>query len=336
MDGINQLAMAEIGRRSRIPWLGYLFWSTLALICCYVFYRNVKFLEDGMLRPDFEIIHRAYDFNLVHLPISLLSGAILFFVFGTIFKKARKVAFFHTALWAFFAVDLFAVRYYVTSIEPERLIVREVQILTPKLTERIRIIHISDIQAGEIGEYQRKVFEKILALKPDLVLNTGDYLQIVPPAIFEEELDKLVELTKLIKPRLGVYGVFGDTELEMYRVPKKQVEPLGLISSSSIRIDTGSGILSIHGLSLYESNKPDWALRSIQSWVDQSKSNEFRILMGHSPNYALGVSNLPIDLCLAGHTMEVKSDFHSSVHSQLTATYLKSGPEDSDQLESHF
>ena len=42
--------------------------------------------------------------------------------------------------------------------------------------------------------------------------------------------------------------------------------------------------------------------RAIEPWLDQSDPNDFRILFGHSPNFALGVAESPIDLCLAGHT----------------------------------
>ena len=60
----------------------------------------------------------------------------------------------------FFAFDLFALRYYVTHVEPERLVVRKIRIATPKLTESIRIVHLSDIQAGEIGKYQGRSFAR--------------------------------------------------------------------------------------------------------------------------------------------------------------------------------
>ena len=238
----------------------------------------------------------------MELPLRLLIGSLPFLLIGLFLRKGREIAFFHAGLWVFFAFDLFALRYYVTHVEPERLVVRKIRIATPKLTESIRIVHLSDIQAGEIGKYQREIFRKIQELEPDLVLNTGDYLQVVPPATFDGELAKLIDLKARLRAKFGVYGVFGDTEMEMYRIPMEKLAPLVLLSSNSLRIDTGAGVISLHGLSLYESDKPEWALRSIESWLEGSDSRDFRILMGHSPNYALGVADYPIDLCLAGHT----------------------------------
>ena len=41
-------------------------------------------------------------------------------------------------------------RYYVTYVEPEQLVVRQVRLETPKLDQAVRVLHISDIQAGAI------------------------------------------------------------------------------------------------------------------------------------------------------------------------------------------
>ena len=210
--------------------------------------------------------------------------------------------FYFSGIYIFLAVDLFALRYYVTYIEPERLVLREVRIETPKIEQPIRILHISDIQAGSIGDYEKSIFARIAELNPDLILNTGDYLQVVPPATFDGELPKLVELFRSLEPKFGTYGVFGDTELELYRVPKEELKPMELLSSRTAKIDTGAGVLSVHGLSLYQSNKSEWAIRTVEHWLEQSEEGEFRILMGHSPDYAMGMAEQPIDLCLAGHT----------------------------------
>jgi predicted MPP superfamily phosphohydrolase len=90
--------------------------------------------------------------------------------------------------------------------------------------------------------------------------------------------------------------------MELYRVPKESLGPLELLSSRTTAIDTGAGLLSLHGLSLYQSNKAEWAQRSVEPWLAQSEDSEFRILMGHAPDYAMGMAEQPIDLCLAGHT----------------------------------
>ena len=43
-------------------------------------------------------------------------------------------------------------------------------------------------------------------------------------------------------------------------------------------------------------------MRSVRHWLGDSDQADFRILMGHLPNYATAMQEQPIDLCLAGHT----------------------------------
>lgn len=302
MTELTGLGMTDVASRPRQGRVWLIGWVSLLIVSVLVFLRNIAFVQDGMLAPNFSLIHQAYDFNLWYLPIGLLIIAVLFGGLAWTWMSARKVLICFCGIYIFLALDLFALRYYVTYVEPQRLVLRQVRLETPKLSQPIRILHISDIQAGSIGDYEEEIFSRIVELDPDLVLNTGDYLQEVPPATFESELPKLVRLFRSLKPRFGIYGVFGDTELELYRVPEEELRPLELLSSRTATIDTGAGVLSVHGLSLYQSNKAEWAQRTVDQWLEQSPEGEFRILMGHSPDYAMGMAEQPIDLCLAGHT----------------------------------
>lgn len=296
------LAMADAASRSRggSVWL----WGVLLglLIVLYVVVRNYLYVRDGMLAPNFTVIHRAYDFNLQELPLILLGVSVLCLGLAVTWVGARRALLGMAGVYAFLGGDLFALRYYVTYVEPERLVVRHVRIETPKLDETVRVLHLADIQAGAIEDYQEEIFDRIERLEPDLIINTGDFLQVVPPATFESEWPKLHALIARVNPRLGTFGVFGDTERELYRYEPEALEPLVMLSSRERRISVGAGAISLHGLSLYQSKSGEWAMRSIEQWLENSDSRDFRILIGHAPDYALSVAEAPIDLCLAGHT----------------------------------
>ncbi|MFU8848814.1 MAG: metallophosphoesterase [Opitutales bacterium] len=302
MSELTQLGMTDFAAKPRHWRVWLLGLVSLLIVLVVVVVRNYLFIRAGMLKPNFSLIHQAYDFNLWHLPLGLLVLALCFAGLGLTWTGSRKALFCLCGIYCFLAMDLFALRYYVTYIEPQRLVLRQVRIETPKLTEPLRILHISDIQAGSIGDYEESIFARIAELEPDLILNTGDYLQELPPATFESEWPKLVALMDSLAPRFGIYGVFGDTELELYRVPEAKLGPLKLLSSKTVVIDTGAGVISLHGLSLFQSNKAKWARRSVGQWLEQSDDSEFRILMGHAPDYAMGMTEELIDLCLAGHT----------------------------------
>ena len=302
MTELTGLGMTDVASRSRNRrvWKSGL-WVAVVLLL-YMILRNVFYVKAGMLRPDFGVIHAAYRFNLGEMPLILGVLAALCLALAVTWTRSRRSLLWLGVFYAFLAVDLLLLRYYVTHVEPERLVIRQLRLETPKLAAPVRLLHIADIQAGSIGAYEASIFEAIATLQPDLIINTGDFLQVVPPATFESEWPKLHGLIKQVNPPLGTYGVFGDTERELYRYNPETLEPLVLLSSRNVRIDTGQGAISLHGLSLYESNSGEWAMRSVGQWLEQSSAQDFRILFGHSPNYALSVGEVPIDLCLAGHT----------------------------------
>lgn len=283
-----------------IPWA----WLVAAALVLgiYALIRNYVYVSKGMLKPNFGLVQRAYDFNFFELPLTLLSLTVLLSVGAFLWKKWRRNLLSLSILCIFFAIDLVALRYYVTRIEPQRLRVRHVRLETAKLTKPVRIVHLSDIQSGKITGYERQIFEQVKRLKPDLILNTGDFLQVVPPATFESEFPKLLELIKSTNPKYGTYAVFGDTEKELYEISPDQLLPLKMLSSRSEIINTSGGSIHLCGLSLYQSKNQAWAIRSVDDWLEQSQDNSFRILLGHAPDFALAMKEKPIDLCLAGHT----------------------------------
>jgi len=302
INSMRGLGMTDVGSRER----GGGIWKMGALVglilFVYVCARNYLYIQAGMLAPDFELIHEAYDFNLFELPLILLIIALVCAGLALAWRSSRKGLLWLGGIYAFLCVDLFLLRYYVTYVEPERLVIHRVRLETPKLDQVVRLLHISDIQAGSVSAYQEAIFKQIEALEPDLILNTGDFLQVVAPATFESEWSKLHALIQRVNPRLGSFAVFGDTERELYRLRPDALKPLVMLSSREQRIQVGRGAISLHGLSLYQSKSGEWAMRSVEPWLEQSDANDFRILFGHSPNYALAVAEAPIDLCLAGHT----------------------------------
>jgi predicted MPP superfamily phosphohydrolase len=302
MRELTELGMADIGTRKRGGSVWGLGLVSALVVVAYVFYRNYLFVDAGMLRPNFAQIHKAYDFNLWELPLTLFAVAALFAGLAATWRGQRKGLVWIALLYAFVGIDLLGLRYYVTSIEPQRLVVHHVRLETPKLTKAVRLLHISDIQSGGITDYEVSVFAKIKELQPDMIINTGDFLQVVPPATFESEFPKLLGLIKEVHPRLGTFGVYGDTERELYRYSSEQLAPLRILSSRSAQVDTGGGVINLHGLSLYQSKNELWATRTVEDWLAQANPEDFRILFGHAPDYALKVVDLPVDLCLAGHT----------------------------------
>ena len=110
MKDLSELAMTDIGTRSRgdRPWR--LLGSSAVVVFCYVLIRNLIYVNAGMLRPNFAEIHKAYDFNLWELPMTLFGVAVFFVLLAATWRVLRKGLIWTALLYAVLAVVLFGLR----------------------------------------------------------------------------------------------------------------------------------------------------------------------------------------------------------------------------------
>jgi predicted MPP superfamily phosphohydrolase len=196
---------------------------------------------------------------------------------------------------------------WITHVEPSMLRVRRVEIHTEKVARPIRIVHASDIQSDAIGEHERRACEAIAALKPDLFIYTGDLLQLVRPATLESELPKIDALLATIDAPLGKFAVVGDTDGEQWNALRAGVGGMNLLVNEEAVVEADGVRFRLLGLDLPLSRAHGDRSRNpgapiFASWVDALREEDFSILFGHAPDFALDARRFPIDLCLAGHT----------------------------------
>ena len=264
--------------------------------------KNYGYVRAGLFNPNFNVIFEFYQFNLILLPIGFLLLGIVYAVLFFFLSKHRVLLSLLCLGLISMSLILIGLRTYITEIEPYKLRVQRVTQHSSKLSQPLRIVHFSDIQSAGIGTYEARIFKTIRSIEPDLVLYTGDFLQLPRSLDFNSEWGKLLNLFKGLKPRFGIFAVYGDTELELYSKSRSEIAPIQLLSSRSDRFSFEGGDISIYGLSLYNSKNPLWAMRGIESWIADESENSFKIIIGHAPDYALALKDSPIDLCLAGHT----------------------------------
>lgn len=291
-----------LGIQLWVPWwLGVL---SHLLILGWGAWEVKQFMDGGIFEPDFEVIHQAWIFGFRTFPLILLGAGVL----GCVLGSFHPTLFGRMAWWTshgsgiFIALGIFALGHYVTHIEPSRMIVREENIESSKVSEPLRILHLSDIQSGGIGDYERRVFRQIEILQPDLIVHSGDWLQPIPPKTFESELPELLALIRRMNPPLGFFGVYGDTDGAWYDLSQESIQPLIMMESRPYLIEWSGGTLALRGLGLFQSHYAEMARQPVREWLESAPEDAFRLLIGHSPDYVLNVSDLDIDLCLAGHT----------------------------------
>lgn len=263
---------------------------------------NVVLFFCCFLIPFGTIVRVIYNANTIHMPVLFaLAGGALLYAARTASRPRpmRTVA----ALWLLLATAMVLTRIYATHIEPRLLQVREVTIASPKVTRPFSLLHTSDIQSAAIGPYEEKVFETIRRLKPDLILDTGDLLQPTPPLTYRTELPKVAALFRTLDPPLGMYMVEGDTTGPIGKATVEETGGIAYLHSRSETIDVEGLRLRVFGLTLQDSTPSGSpAMRSkVASWLHE-EPDTLSIVFGHRPDFILAMKELPIDLCLAGHT----------------------------------
>jgi predicted MPP superfamily phosphohydrolase len=198
--------------------------------------------------------------------------------------------------------------------------VKRVSLKYPNLPESfkgLKIAQLSDIHSGSFTDkaaVQRGV-EKVLSLKPDIILFTGDLVNNTA-----EEMVNYVDVFGQLKAPMGVYSILGNHDYgDYHNWPDLHSKKRNLDHLKEIHRQMGWRLLLDEHVPL-EKESQQIALIGIQNWsalkrfpkygnltkaYEGAKKYPFKILMSHDPTHwdAEVRTKFPdIDLMLAGHT----------------------------------
>ncbi|MFC1499150.1 metallophosphoesterase [Verrucomicrobiota bacterium] len=247
------------------------------------------------------MIRRIYNFNTIFVPVLFMLSAIARLMERRYQPRNKQLL---RSSIAFIVIALMAggFRMYATHIEPYRLVLREVTIETEKVSRPLRILHITDIQSAGVGSYEKKAFARMRELKPDIVIHTGDLLQPIPPATISTELPKIAALFRTLTPPLGTYGVIGDVDWGIKNASTDALGGINILNNNEALVETDGTRLRIFGVPCQASRGRTNATETIKDWFQKTDPSDFTMVIGHGPDYVLPMLDLPVDLCLAGHT----------------------------------
>ncbi len=167
---------------------------------------------------------------------------------------------------------------------------------------RLRIVHLSDIQADRIGSYQARALELAARQKPHLIVLTGDN---VPPRVGSTRARATADLNALLRAwrfdaPLGAYAVRGDVDADWPRVfDRTRVTTLtGEVVTRALR---GGATLSLVGITPAMSHGFDRS--GLLALAARAPRDSLRLVIGHGPDFVLDLADTGlVDLALAGHT----------------------------------
>lgn len=190
---------------------------------------------------------------------------------------------------------------YATRIEPEWLVVEQVQVplqnLKPAL-EGFKIIHMSDIHLHPHTQidFVQEAVSMANDLNPDLIVLTGDYVLQGADSIFE-----LAPVLANLNARYGIFTIFGNHDLWTSReIVHTGLNEAGIpvLNNQGVSLNAGGELVYLAGLDDIWSGQPD-----LQAALDHAPPNAPIILLVHEPDYAPTVSlDGRIALQLSGHS----------------------------------
>lgn len=187
-------------------------------------------------------------------------------------------------------------------VEPHRIKTTHQILRTVKLPAgfNLRVLHLADLHLERITSREIQLLGLIKELSPDLILFSGDFLNLsyLKDA---KALEDLHDVLKQWQAPLGVYAVTGSPAVDLPELIPHLVEGTGvrLLDNETVDIQTPRGEMRLIGLSC--SHRPNLDGPILENLI-ANQPEKFNILLYHTPDLAPKAANLGIDLQMSGHT----------------------------------
>jgi predicted MPP superfamily phosphohydrolase len=198
-----------------------------------------------------------------------------------------------------------AVVYYSTWVEPFRLGVTRQTYITKKWRAGVpplRLLQIGDLHVERVTPRERHLNQLIEEIKPDIIVFTGDYVNLSNTD--DPESEKAIRgIIGQWHASLGVYCISGTPlvePLERVKSFTNGLDNLKLLPNQWITITTPGGALNILGLVVTHDMARDRAL--LKKMMLSAPKNGLHLLLMHPPDIAPEANDAGIDLYLCGHT----------------------------------
>lgn len=212
------------------------------------------------------------------------------------------------SLWLFILLQLSGTLIYLWGIwyEPFALTITQKTIRSPYMPHNappIRLLHLSDFHIERLTRREAQLLELIGQAQPDLIVITGDYLNLsyVNEPVARAEVRKLLAA---IDAPYGVYATLGSPTVDPRDTTPSLFHDLPhirLLRDEVAVLDFGDGRkLSLLGLDCEHDLESDG--RVFETLVRLAPADSTRVLLYHSPELMPLVQQHPVDLYLCGHT----------------------------------
>jgi predicted MPP superfamily phosphohydrolase len=193
---------------------------------------------------------------------------------------------------------------YAYYVEPDRLGVTRLSLQSAKLPPGppLRILHIADLHLERITSRERLLLSLIRAERPDLILFSGDFLNlsyVMDPAAWADVRAVLAEW----QAPAGAFAVAGSPPVDQPEVLPHLLE--GLLNVRCLHGEKATVVLNgaeIDIVGLDCTHKPFLDAPKLRGALGGAPGGRFTILLYHTPDLAPEAAEAGVDLMLSGHT----------------------------------
>ncbi len=203
---------------------------------------------------------------------------------------------------------------YALWVEPFRLDVTRMRYPVPGWRKPLRLLHISDIHFEGLSPREAKLVRAVAVLKPDVILLTGDYLNL--SSVYDPQAQEGAKrlLAWMEAPR-GTYAVVGSPVVDVPGiVPAIFADlPLRWLDDEAVPLEHEGDTLWLMGVRCtYDLERDAAALRRLRR---QAPPGAYTILLYHTPDLMPVAVEEGVHLYLAGHTHggQIRLPFYGAV-----------------------
>lgn len=175
----------------------------------------------------------------------------------------------------------------------------------------LRIVHLSDLHVERITPRERRMIETVDSLQPDLILLTGDYLNL-DYLSDERALQEARTVLGQLHAPYGVFAVNGSVDSPPRMARLYAGLDITVLDDEIEHLDLPVGELYLVGISNIYRPRDAEMLRGLMAQLPAEAST---VLLYHTPDLIETAAATGVDLYLAGHTHggQVRLPFYGAV-----------------------
>ena len=198
----------------------------------------------------------------------------------------RRIACKHFLVWTLLGAAAYTVIFgWGTFVEPNWPELNRESVAGP-FDPPLRLLHLSDLHLQPDAPFREQwMLRQIDALKPDLIVITGDLHQLD-----NFDVPSLRRVLSQIHAPLGVFGCVG---FDNVRILHDAAPSIRMLENEMVMLQHGGRTIALAGL--YQAGPH-------MNIYDSMKDADYRIVLNHKPDLAEEAAKHGADLYLCGHT----------------------------------